>query len=53
MPTVVGVPKEIKEQEGRVAMEPDGITELVHHGHELIVQSGAGEGAGFDDEEYA
>jgi alanine dehydrogenase len=53
MPTVVGVPKEIKEQEGRVAMEPDGVTELVHHGHELIVQSGAGEGAGFDDEEYA
>src|SRR5919199_235547 len=52
MPTVVGVPKEIKEQEGRVAMEPDGVTELVHHGHELIVQSGAGEGAGFDDEEY-
>src|ERR671938_596293 len=53
MPTVVSVPKEIKEQEGRVAMEPDGVTELVHHGHELIVQSGAGEGAGFDDEEYA
>src|SRR5919199_457899 len=53
MPTVVGVPKEIKEQEGRVAMEPDGITELVHHGHEVIVQSSAGEGAGFEDEEYA
>ena len=53
MPTVIGVPKEIKEQEGRVAMQPDGITELVHHGHEVIIQSSAGEGAGFDDEEYA
>ena len=53
MPTVVGVPKEIKEQEGRVAMQPDGVTELIHHGHEVVVQAGAGKGAGFDDEEYA
>jgi alanine dehydrogenase len=50
---VVGVPKEIKEQEGRVAMQPDGVTELVHHGHEVVIQAGAGVGAGFDDEEYS
>jgi alanine dehydrogenase len=52
MPTVVGVPKEIKDNEFRVSMQPDGVTELVHHGHEVIVQEGAGVGAGFDDEEY-
>ena len=53
MATVVGVPKEIKDMEGRVSMQPDGVMELVHHGHEVVVQSGAGGGAGFTDEEYA
>lgn len=53
MATVVGVPKEIKDMEGRVSMQPDGVTELVHHGHEVVVESGAGKGAGFADEEYA
>ncbi len=53
MATVVGVPKEIKDMEGRVSMQPDGVSELVHHGHEVVVQSGAGGGAGFSDEEYA
>jgi alanine dehydrogenase len=52
MATVVGIPKEIKDMEGRVSMQPDGVTELVHHGHEVFVQTGAGEGAGFSDEEY-
>src|ERR687889_1002149 len=52
MATVVGVPKEIKDMEGRVSMQPDGVAELVHHGHEVLVQAGAGGGAGFSDEEY-
>lgn len=52
MSAVVGVPKEIKDKEGRVSMQPDGVLELVHGGHEVIVQSGAGSGAGFSDEEY-
>jgi alanine dehydrogenase len=52
MATVVGIPKEIKDMEGRVSMQPDGVAELVHHGHEVYVQAGAGEGAGFTDEEY-
>ncbi len=52
MATVVGVPKEIKDMEGRVSMQPDGVAELVHHGHEAMVQAGAGGGAGFSDEEY-
>src|ERR671921_799187 len=52
MATVIGVPKEIKDMEGRVSMQPDGVAELVHHGHEVLVQAGAGGGAGFSDEEY-
>jgi alanine dehydrogenase len=50
--TTVGVPKEIKDMEGRVSMQPDGVAEMVHHGHEVMVQAGAGDGAGFSDEEY-
>src|ERR671932_1794679 len=53
MATTVGIPKEVKDMENRVAMQPDGVMELAHHGHEVIVQAGAGLGAGFDDEEYA
>src|SRR5688500_5994113 len=52
MATVVGVPKEIKDMEGRVSMQPDGVAELVHNGNEVYVQAGAGEGAGFSDGEY-
>jgi alanine dehydrogenase len=52
MAGVVGVPREIKDQEGRVSMQPDGVAELVHNGHEVIVESGAGLGAGFEDGEY-
>ncbi|AHY48248.1 alaDH: alanine dehydrogenase (plasmid) [Rubrobacter radiotolerans] len=52
MPKVVGVPKEIKDREGRVALQPDGVHELIHHGHEVVVQSGAGKTAGFSDGEY-
>ena len=42
--SVVGVPKEIKDMEGRVSMQPDGVAELVHHGHEVVVEAGAGGG---------
>src|SRR5215204_1812594 len=52
MATVVGVPKEVKEQEGRVSMQPDGVAELVDYGHEVVVQEAAGEGAGFEDQGY-
>jgi alanine dehydrogenase len=53
MAGIVGVPREIKDQEGRVSLQPDGVVELVHHGHEVVVESGAGKGSGFTDEEYA
>ena len=50
---VIGVPREIKDNENRVSVQPDGVAELVHHGHQVVVQAGAGAGSRFADEEYA
>jgi alanine dehydrogenase len=52
-PLVVGVPKEIKDNENRVAVQPDGVAELVYKGHRVLVESGAGTGSRFSDTEYA
>lgn len=49
----IGVPKEIKNNENRVAMTPAGVINLVKYGHEMIVETGAGIGSGFTDEQYA
>ncbi len=49
----VGVPQEVKNNEYRVAITPVGVHELVAHGHEVVVQSGAGVGSSISDEEYA
>ncbi|MCW5748069.1 MAG: alanine dehydrogenase [Alphaproteobacteria bacterium] len=49
----VGVPREIKTEEYRVGMIPPTVAELVAHGHEVLVESGAGAGAGIDDAAYA
>ncbi|HZB52503.1 MAG TPA: alanine dehydrogenase [Reyranella sp.] len=48
----VGVPKEIKDHEDRVGLVPSSVAELVHHGHEVLVERGAGMGAGLGDEQY-
>ena len=48
----IGLPKEIKQSENRVALTPSGVAALTQHGHEVYVQSTAGEGTGFDDEQY-
>ena len=48
----IGVPKEIKNHEYRVGLVPSSVLELVHHGHEVVVQKGAGLGAGLTDEDY-
>ena len=48
----IGVPKEIKTHEYRVGLVPASIRELVLHGHEVVVQSAAGSGIGFDDDAY-
>lgn len=49
---IIGVPKEIKNNENRVGATPAGVKELVKHGHEVYVQHTAGEGTGFSDDEY-
>jgi len=48
----IGVPKEIKTHEYRVGMVPASVRELVHHGHDVAVETGAGYGSGFDDAAY-
>jgi alanine dehydrogenase len=48
----VGVPSEIKTDEYRVALTPSGVRELTQHGHEVVVQQGAGEGSAIADDEY-
>ncbi len=49
---IIGVPKEIKNNENRIALTPAGAAELVKHGHEVYVQAGGGSGSGFKDEDY-
>lgn len=49
---VIGVPKEIKANENRVALLPVGVQTLCQHGHQVLVESSAGVGSGFDDETY-
>src|SRR5436190_21302337 len=50
---IVGVPKEIKPDEYRVAMVPAGVEELTRAGHTVLIQTGAGGGSGIPDEQYA
>ncbi|NOZ25364.1 MAG: alanine dehydrogenase [Nitrospirae bacterium] len=49
---IIGVPREIKREEYRVAVTPSGVAELKRDGHTVLVETGAGEGSGFTDEEY-
>ncbi len=49
---IIGVPKEIKNNENRVALTPAGAKELIKRGHTVYIQHTAGEGSGFLDEEY-
>jgi alanine dehydrogenase len=49
---IVGVPKEIKNEEYRVGMTPNGVKDFVHAGHTVVVEAGAGVGSGFTDAEY-
>ena len=50
---LVGLPREVKDHEFRVAATPSGVREYVRRGHQVLVQRGAGEGSGFSDAEYA
>src|SRR5262252_9126661 len=49
---IIGVPKEIKEQEQRVALLPSGTHELTKHGHSVLVEKDAGLGSGYPDQDY-
>jgi alanine dehydrogenase len=49
---IIGVPKEIKEQEQRVALLPSGTKQLTKHGHSVLVETNAGLGSGYSDQDY-
>lgn len=49
---LIGLPKEIKNHEYRVGLTPASVRELTHHGHQVLVQTGAGGGIGMSDEQY-
>ena len=49
---VIGIPKEVKDHEFRVALTPDGVKQLIAGGQAVLVERGAGEGSGFIDQEY-
>ena len=50
---LIGVPKEIKDNEFRVGMTPAVVAELLHHGHAVLVEASAGLGSGLTDDEYS
>ena len=49
---IVGIPTEVKDNEYRVAATPEGVRELVHAGHRVVVQSGAGDGSALPDADF-
>ena len=49
---IIGLPKEIKNNEHRVGLTPGGVGELVRNGHQVLVEEGAGSGSGFDNSQY-
>jgi len=49
---LIGLPKEIKNHEYRVGLTPASVRELTHHGHQVLVQKGAGDGIGMGDDKY-
>ena len=49
---IIGIPKEIKDNEYRVSMIPGGVSQLVEAGHTVLVEAGAGEGSSFPDEDF-
>lgn len=49
---IIGVPKEIKSNENRVALAPSGVEALKQHGHTVLIETNAGKGSGFSDDSY-
>ena len=49
----IGIPKESSFQENRISLTPDAVSLLVHNGHNIVLESTAGEGSNFSDKEYS
>jgi alanine dehydrogenase len=49
----IGIPREISFQENRVSLVPDDVGLLINHGHQVIVETGAGKNANFQDHDYS
>ena len=49
----IGIPKEVKDREHRVALTPEGARQLINRGHEVMVETQAGHDSGFEDEDYS
>lgn len=49
---IIGIPKEMKNNENRVGMTPAGVTDFVKNGHSVLIETGAGNGSGFTDKDY-
>jgi alanine dehydrogenase len=49
----IGIPKEISYQERRICLTPDAVSSLVHQGHRVMIESGAGESSSFSDMDYS
>ena len=49
---LIGVPREIKNHEYRVGLTPGSVSEIVHHGHQVVVETEAGAGIGMHDADY-
>src|SRR5437867_883498 len=49
---IIGVPKEVKAEENRVAITPAGVSALVSHGHRVLIERNAGAGSGLPDAQY-
>lgn len=47
---IIGTTKELKNHEYRVGLTPDNVADYIRHGHTVLIETGAGEGAGFSDE---
>lgn len=53
MGMVIGVPREIKSQEARVALLPSAVYQLIQRGHKVLIEKNAGLGSGYPDDQYA
>ena len=49
---IIGIPKEVKAEESRVAITPSGVAALVAHGHQVLIEHGAGVGSSLPDAQY-